>query len=270
MNDLAAMLSALALRAERLLASELETQQRTFVQHIGATARQLLSMVEPIPPGDAALWQIIPALGERFSKPQEALYGYAHMLIRQPEQFGGAGLDAVQDDLLREIHALALAILRETESLHERAFALRTALRQQPAAPLDLPPFLEEEAAIWRYWLRERPISLQLDLKPDLPPVQAHAYHLGEVLRHLVLTIAQEWIETGQITLSAERDGARIRLAIAAPGMRGSSAEWRDLFAKDGRDIYARQLSRMDVTAMFQRWPNGETRLALILPVVTT
>jgi two-component system, OmpR family, sensor kinase len=61
-------------------------------------------------------------------------------------------------------------------------------------------------------------VALKLELEEDLPPVLADSDRLAQVLRNLVTNALRYTPPGGTITLSARRDGAFLRLAVADTG----------------------------------------------------
>lgn len=70
----------------------------------------------------------------------------------------------------------------------------------------------------------EKGVTLRTDLPADLPPVQADEDRIGQVLLNLVGNALQYTPAGGEVSITARRQGAEIRIAVADSGV-GIAAE---------------------------------------------
>lgn len=245
----------------------LTPSQQTFVRHIDSTALQLLEFVQPVPGSEAALQQILPHLGDKFTRPQPALFGYARMLLDHPESFDGALPTADQCSLLEEIYKQGLQVSQRTEALTQAAQTERQSLRSAAASALDLQAMLSQQASVWHYWLREASISFSVDIPNEPLWVMMNAYHLREFIRHVLVTMAYELIEYGRLRIWALSD--QPGLAISCSGIRLDVPQMNQLFERQGRQVYRQQMSRFGARIETQREAGYGAILRLLMVSVS-
>lgn len=267
MNPVAQAL-ARAQRAARLLpeAGTASESQQTFIQHLMRSAAQLLKQCEEIPESQAALFEILPTLGEAFAQQQVALYGYARLMLEQPQAFAGAPLNDAQREHLQTISSASQEAARLTDEIVQAAQQWRQQARSAAPTFFALGLLLEERLPIWRYWLRERPVILSCTVADGLPLVYGSAYHLGEIVRHIVLTMGRNWIEYGQIQLSANARAGRVTLGIFCTGAQGSQEEMALLFGQPGQQLYLAQIQRAEIRLRMEKAPGKGVTILLEIP----
>lgn len=235
----------------------LTAQQLTFIQHMQRIADQLAHMVAPMPTDDAALWQLIPILGDAFSQPQTALYGYAKMLLEAPQLFGATAgqLSDGQCEALNQIYTHGIKLAQKTQALCDEAHQQRQQNRHQPAHDFDLSAFIAAQMPVYGYWVRDKAITLQSDLSPHLPPIHAQSYHVHEIVRHIVTTLADELVEYGVIRLYTmlATPEAGVVLGIFCTGTQLTPDELDILFKRQGRNLYRRQIAKQGAQLMILR-----------------
>ncbi|QPC82309.1 hypothetical protein G4Y79_21915 [Phototrophicus methaneseepsis] len=256
-QDPAHHLAAIHAAATALLmhAEPLDAQQRTFIEHIARTSAQLETLVAGLPPTEAAWQQVIPVLGETFSKPQAALFGYARMLLEHPAQFGSAPPTEWQQAQLETIYQHGIALAQTTETLKQNAFAARQARRQQPAAAFDLVSLLWQQAPLYQFWLKPYPVRLHFGLDAMLPPAYGRPYHVDELIRHTLVTMASELVEYGDLRLGVEADMIQkhVSVSIFCTGIQLTSQEIATLYQKQGRHLYEKHLQEDGGSLDYQR-----------------
>ena len=259
---------ARAHRAALLLpeAGPASESQQTFMQHLIRSAAQLLKQCEEIPDTQAALFEILPTLGEAFTQQQVALYGYARLMLEQPQAFEGAPLNDAQCEHLHTISSASQEAIRLTDEIMQAAQQWRQRARSAAPARFALGPLLEERLPIWRYWLRERPVILSSTVADELPLVFGSAYHLAEMLRHVVLTMGREWIEYGQIQISASAQARIVALGIFCTGAQGSQDEMARLFGQPGQQLYLAQMRRVKIGLRLEKEPGKGVTILLEIP----
>jgi two-component system, OmpR family, sensor kinase len=102
-------------------------------------------------------------------------------------------------------HLLALAALDEGEQL--------------PRTPLDLAPLLYELADDLSPQAQRAGLSVQIDVPPHLPPVQANADQMRIVVRNLLDNAVKYTPTGGRITLSACSDKGSLHVAVSDTGV---------------------------------------------------
>lgn len=269
MTDFALHLSAIQAASQTLLqaADALNEQQRTFVQHIANSSQTLLKQIDGLPPTEAAYVQVIPALGDAFRNPQTSLVGYAQMLLEHPQQFGSETVSESQQAQLQTIYTHAVQLYQATEAITQAAFEQRQALRQQPAAAFDLVTMLYQQGPLYHYWLRTYPVRLNLGLDVMLPPAWGRPYHLDGLLRHVLVTMASELVEYGEIQLNAVdgRQADKVTVAIFCTGTQLRNADLAVLFKDKGRQLYLKHLQDDGGQITIERQPGRGASLLVHL-----
>lgn len=258
-----ARLSALAEQADYLLAhTSLSPQQATFVQHIARTAQHLQAQLAVVPATEYALQTLLPILGEDFSKPLFALFGYAKLLTDSPQSFDHAPLSADQRQRLVAIFEQGRSLAQWVEQLPDSLIQQRLHQRRAPASPHNLNDLLVEMLSVCRYLLRERPIRLSLSLPEALVWAQVNAYHVRELVRHVCLTTSLELIEQGELRLSLQSTPEQAQLSLNADQLVWDNDALIRLFMRNGRDTYTAYLTRYGGT-----WQADGEFLHLYLPL---
>lgn len=267
MNPVAQAL-ARAQRAALLLpeAGTASESQQTFIQHLNRSAAQLLKQCEEIPDNQVALFEILPTLGEAFAQQQVALYGYARLMLEQPQAFASAALNEAQREHLQTISSASQEAARLTDEIVRAAQQWRQQARSAVPTHFVLGPLLEERLPIWRYWLRERPVILSCTAADDLPLIHGSAYHLSEMLRHIVLTMGRQWIAYGQIQISASAQAGMVALGIFCTGAQGSEDEMAQLFGQPGQQLYLAQMRRAKIGLRLEKAPGKGVTILLEIP----
>jgi hypothetical protein len=252
MNSLSQALHHIHTMTQSLLDGDLQAQQRTFVQHMHNIAQQLDKTAQPIPNGVLALHAIVPTLPDAFGQQCVALYGYAKLMLESPVSFDHAPLSDVQRAKLTEIYHTGLALAQVLNSTKEHAFQQRKQARQQAPQAFDVCAFLQEALPIYRYWLKDHAVSVQFH-PSEVPHIYARAYHVGELLRHIIVTLGTELVAYGAITLSLAEEARCVAIHIGCTGVQFSPDELQILFEKNGRNIYREQLDVDEGYMTFER-----------------
>jgi hypothetical protein len=266
MNTIASLLNDIQSAAQSLLTETLTPQQRPFVRHILNTSARLFTLVEAMPPGDQALRAVLPILGKDFSQPQSALYGYAKMLIENPASFEAAPDDG-QRVWFSLIYERAVEVARLTEFTRTTAAAERIEQRRLPLQAVDYVALIRHHFPVWQFWLRSDPVRLVDALPKYLPLVSAQPYHLSGLVEHVVLTLAKELMEYGDLHLLARTGSGGVEAGIACSGLQLTPDEMAQLFEKQGRYIYHDQLIKNGGRMRVQRIPGKGAAIWLVLPL---
>lgn len=270
MDKPATLLTDILRAADSALAEDtLNEQQRTFMQHIRHTTQQLHAMIADIPAMDYALRRIMPTLGDAFEQPQSTLFGYAKMLMEQPESFGGALLSEFQREQATIIYDRGIALAQLTGRLRSEAFEERQ--QQRTASPInfDLNMLIWQQVPVYRYWIRHEAVTLTVTFPTGLPPVYCNPYHIAEIVQHIVVTMARDLVEQGQIRLSAvlSADGMALELQIFCTGIRLLADDLDNLFQKNGRHVYRDRLADQSGSLHITREPGVGAAVHLMLPL---
>ena len=223
----------------------LNEQQRTFMQHIQHSATRLYQIAIEIPPIEYALQQIIPALGDSFLAPQSSLFGYAKMLLDDPDSFGGAVLSEWQREHVSRIYDLGSELYALTGQIQKDAFETRKQDRKAPPTIFDLNMLIWQQIPVYRYWIRQEAVTLTVEFPVGLPPIYCNPYHIGEIVQHIIVTIAREILMEGRIHLlgALAQDQRMLYLDIQYTGRNGIDDVGEILFKDGGRHLYAQRLS---------------------------
>jgi hypothetical protein len=251
----AALLDSILEKLQLLLADDasLNPQQKTFIRHMHNTAQKLHAIAREIPSTDSALRQILPALGDDFLQPQQALVGYAKMLIEHPESFhdadDSAELTPAQRRILMQIHDESVSLYRLTERIREEAFNERRDQRTADPADFDLNMLIWQHVPVYRYWLKDNPVTVTVNFPAGLPPVHAQGYHLAEAVQHFIVTMGRDLVEQGNIQISADYilDDNCVSLKILCPEYRFTLDDFDVLFKQNGRDVYLQRLQEQNI-----------------------
>lgn len=244
-------------------------QQDPIIRHLPRLSTHLADLIAPIPAGDYAEGELIPALAESLRQPLIALMGYARLLLSHPVAFAGA---LVPDEAVAQVQELATAaqmLLLWLDELETTRSAERQQARQAPCDWLDMAGLLEAEYAIWCYLLRDSAVRIKLDVPSDLPHVWGQAYHLRAGLRHIVLTMARELIAYGWVQVRAYLAADRVEVNVFCTGIQLDRAQWGMLFEREGRALIHRHLAKMADVAS-RREPGRGSSLVLKLATPTS
>lgn len=255
--------------ADVLSKNSLNPQQQTFLRHIHQTAQELHTIVRDIPPTEYALRAIIPSLGKRFVQPQTVIFGYAKMLMEQPDSFGGAVLSEWQHEHVIAIYEKGVALAQFTEKIKQTASDEQQKQQNASAAIFDLNMHIWQNIPVYRYWLRDKAVKVTAEFPQGLPPVLCNPYHIAAIAQHIVLTMATELIEYGKIRISAalREDSQAVVLNFFCTGIQLNEAEQHILFQKQGRYIYRERLSSQQGTLHFSREAGIGATLHIDLPL---
>jgi histidine kinase len=89
-------------------------------------------------------------------------------------------------------------------------------LNLHPTAPGRL---VDGVVARLSHQFEEKDVALEIDVQPDLPPVRADEDRIGQVLLNLVGNALQYTPSGGRVSLSARREGDRVRLSVEDTGL---------------------------------------------------
>ncbi|MDQ7034292.1 MAG: hypothetical protein Q9P01_05495 [Anaerolineae bacterium] len=239
------MLAEIVTRTAAVLSkNSLNPQQQTFLQHIHQTAQELHTIARDIPPTDYALHAIIPMLGDSFTQPQTVIFGYAKMLMEEPDSFGGAVLNSWQHEQVMTVYERGIALAQLTEKVTQDAFHEQQ--KQHNASPIifDLNMHIWQNIPVYRYWLRDKAVKISANFPQGLPPVLCNPYHIAAIAQHIVLTMATELIEYGNIQISGtlREDSQAVMLNFFCTGIQLNDNVQYILFDKQGRYMYRERI----------------------------
>ncbi|MCS6835544.1 MAG: hypothetical protein NZ750_05955 [Anaerolineae bacterium] len=262
-------LEEIFIQSQHALDSAINAQQRAFIVYMANTAHRLIAQVAPLPQTEDAYAQVIPTLGSDFHKGLTVLYGYARMLINQPQQFGTNELRADQVDRLERVYHLALSLSQAAQAYCVQNQRESAELRYAPATSVDLGELLRLEEPLWRYWLRHAPIHLAVVGADDGLLVMANRHHLRQLIRHITLTMAQELVVQGKITLEAARNREGVCMAWHNGELAWTADNLATLFMRRGRNVYATYLARYGGSWRTEQHAQGQLVLIISLPAAS-
>lgn len=127
--------------------------------------------------------------------------------------------------LLREIRSQVLRIRQVLQDY------LRFArLPKSERAVLSLPVFLEEKLRFVQPLLDQKHVDLNRRLDPTLPPVQVDREQLWEAILNLISNALDAMPDGGNLTVSAQRQGAEALVSVSDSGRGMTEEEARYLF----------------------------------------
>jgi signal transduction histidine kinase len=253
-------------QSQHLLDSTINAQQRAFIVYIANTARRLIAQLAPLPQTEDAYRQVIPSLGSAFHKSLAVLYGYARMLIDQPEKFSPSKLRVDQTERLERIYRLGLGLSQQAQRHCDLSKQEVVQQRRAPAEVVNLSELLRLEEPLWRYWLQHSHVYLHLMGLDEALEVVANRYHLRQLVRHITLTMAQEMVTGGRIMLEVVKETSRVSLLYHSPDLTWTADALAALFIRQGRDVYAAYLTRYGGTWRVEPRAEGGDVLIISLP----
>jgi len=145
--------------------------------------------------------------------------------LRNPLSVMRSNLEALFDDVypldkehLTPVYEETLLLQRLVDDLRLLSLAESGQLSLQRQA-IDVADLLDSVAESMRVVAEDKDIALQVQVEPGLPPLQADADRLRQVLGNLLSNALRYTPRGGAVTLSAARgDGGRIRLQVADTG----------------------------------------------------
>jgi PAS domain S-box-containing protein len=160
--------------------------------------------------------------------PMNGILGFADILLRSdltPEQRRGA-------TLIQDSGKSLLAILNDVLDLSK----IEAGRLELERVPVCLPALADGALSILRSQAEAKSLSLRLDLAPDLPDwIEGDPTRLRQILLNL-LSNALKFTDRGGVTLTIQRDGGRLRFAVADTGMG---------IAKDRQSLLFQQFSQL-------------------------
>lgn len=172
----------------------------------------------------SALGELTAVIAHQINNPLTTILGDAEMLVQ----------DTTADSPL---HDSALAILRAGErAKHVVERLLGMARSESDFKPHDVNHTITEAVALIESQLRQANIKLQLDLEPDLPPVNAIPGHLEDVWMNLIInardaiTVTSEDKGSIAITSQISDDRAFARVSIVDNGVGISPTDLERVF----------------------------------------
>lgn len=247
--------------------SHFNSQQLLFINHMDKTASNLLKMLDSLPATESTMMQVLPVLGDNFLQAIVALYGYSRLLLEHPASFDGATIPENLRPALETIYASGISLSRHAEVLIEKSTAYRLQARQQAPYPLNLIELIQENLPVYRYWIREKAVQVTVNFEQEKLIVLANAYHLNELIKHIIVTVATELIEYGLISLSAQASD-KIDLVITCTGIQLDDEAMHSLFQKEGRKIYLKQIQRMKGTIHTSIERGRSSSIIVSLPIM--
>jgi signal transduction histidine kinase len=246
----------------------LNPQQLTFVQTVYNNSKQLYPIYALLPDLESALRHILPGGSNELRTPLTAIQGYSQMLADHPEHFAGE-LSPKQADSMRFISRQAQALSNWYQAMLDSAQGEMK--REYKAIPqvCQLSDILQRSEAVQQFYLHwgKRPVQLSVSFPENLPPIFAAAYHLSQLIQHIINVMAFELIEYGKITVSAEQDGTLVNLRIFCTGIGSTSTEIETLFGKNGRHLYRQRFEQQGGRIEFSREPGVGAAVHLLMSI---
>lgn len=144
--------------------------------------------------------------------PLTSVQGYAELLMLERER-----LDPKQAETVEVILDSSRHLVRLLNDLLDlaRSDAGRLTIRPEPTEPASL---IEEAVRTMRAQFESRQQQLDLEIEPDLPPVEADRDRIRQVLVNL-LTNANEYCQDGaEVRVEARRSGADVEIDVIDDG----------------------------------------------------
>jgi two-component system phosphate regulon sensor histidine kinase PhoR len=182
-HRLGCIINAVDISAVRRMALEKARFTRTLVHELRAPLGALKSIIEVL----------------RDQSLGKNLDPYMSFLERAEERIDGLG------ELISDL--LSLSRIE-----HEGA-------DQKPAAPLDIRPAINEIAELWGDRAAAIPVSIEIDMAPDLPPCTIAEEDLRTILTNLVGNAVKYNRVGGTVSIRAARSAAGVEIAVRDTGI---------------------------------------------------
>lgn len=155
----------------------------------------------------AALGKMAAGVAHELRNPLSSIKGLALLL---QSKFGGGGKD-------RET---ATILVQEVERLNRSISELLNYARPQrlQKEDVDLKGLLEKAGSLIRIDAEATGVEVSVDLPAELPLIQADEDKLKQVFLNLFLNAIQAMADGGELTISAARDGSKIRVQVTDTG----------------------------------------------------
>lgn len=208
-RELSDLAHSLQVMTERLLAEEealrnkvIEVQQAT--ERLETTQAQLLRSERM-----ASVGQLAAGLAHEVGNPIAAMMGMQDLILS-----GGLSAEEQSDFIAR--------MRRETERIHRILRDLldfaRPARTGEDAVPGSVEVAVHETTTLLLPQPVARSVELEIDVYPDLPPVELRQEQLVQVLLNLLLNAAQSCKQGGKVRVSARQEGEQIALVVEDDG----------------------------------------------------
>lgn len=247
---------------------DLNDQQRVFVHHIARTSQRLADLIAPIPDTPLAHATLLSRIAPELLEPLASVYGYARLLIDQPQSFGGAHLPPELVVDAETIFTIGRQLAHELEHLPMATRQARAQARNAPMTQVDMVEELRLVLPIWRYEIRETGAMLDLTTPDTAVPILTRIYHLRECLRHLVVTIASE-LHSQRMRLSLAQTSQDLTLDLHCDPLHLDDEALYTLFQHQGRAIFRQQLKHIHAQLTWRVSADATTHLQMTLPRYT-
>ena len=143
--------------------------------------------------------------------------GFSEMMYRRPETYGDVRWTPPLRGDVREIYTSARHLMSMIDDILDlsRVEAQRMPLRLEPT---DLSPLIRELAETGSALLRDRPVTLTVDLSPNLSPLIVDRTRIRQVILNLVNNAAR-FTDEGTITIRAEQHAQDVTVTVSDTGV---------------------------------------------------
>jgi len=169
------------------------------------TAQQLLLQSEKL----AAVGQLISGIAHELNNPLTGVVGWTQYLLAQ----------GVSENVGRHLATINEQAQRASKIVQNLLTFSRQYKPEQSMVRVD--EILESTLALRAYELRVNNIAVHRRYAHDIPPVSADPHQFQQVFLNLIINAEQAILSarnSGNITVSVERDNARVRVVVADDG----------------------------------------------------
>jgi two-component system NtrC family sensor kinase len=171
----------------------------------------------------ATLGELAAGVVHELNNPLTSITVYAEYLVRKME---AAGNDQADVEKLRRIGASAQRILRFSRDLVQYARPSGRDLE-----PVDLASVVRQSVSICEHLVERGGITLDLDVDPELPVIQAVAGQLEQVLINLITNAVHAVENGGRVLVRAQIEGpASVMLEVGDTGPGVPEADRQKIF----------------------------------------
>lgn len=214
-NSISKRLERLADAAERMAKGELNTRVR--IRHhdeIGRLAESFNTMAEQVHYNDRSRRAFLSNVSHELRTPVSIIMGNAEQMQMLPES-----RDESLAHPLRVIQHEGRMLVRLIDDLFTSARLQESNLRLN-MVPVELAPTINSViSAVQTTAWKDRKVSVESLISPDLPPVLADAQRLQQIISNLVYNALRHTPEGGLVVAQAEVNDRHMQISISDTGL---------------------------------------------------
>jgi histidine kinase len=184
--------------------------KREDLDELGRLAQSFNQMAASLEQTETMRLELIGNVAHELRTPLASIKGYMEGLID--------GVVPPEAETFQQVHHEAERLQRLAQDLQELSRVEAGAFELNPG-PTAVSRLVDTVTARLGRQFEDKGVALQVDLAPDLPPVQADEGHMGQVLLNLVGNALQYTPAGGWVQIRARRLGGAVLLSVADSGI---------------------------------------------------